>query len=153
MLTGEKIKAARKERGLSQKEVAERAGMTAQQLGRYEKSKFIPRLQTLVRIAVAIGCTLYEITGDDSKYSTMEYLHYIKENPEGQIFYKHLKEIEQKEFESFSLPDDDYVEDHYYAADAQESKVLYLFRPLDDEDKEKAIDYLSLLGNQEKYNS
>ena len=67
MTTGEKIKEERRKRGLSQRELAERAEMSAQQLGQYENDRYLPKLTTLKRIANAInpGLSMFALMGDD----------------------------------------------------------------------------------------
>ena len=52
--TGEKIKQARKEAGLTQKELGDKLGITYQQIGQYENGKRKPKLETLQRIADAL---------------------------------------------------------------------------------------------------
>ena len=66
MTTGEKIKEERRKRGLSQRELAERAEMSAQQLGQYENDRYLPKLITLKRIANAIfpGLSMFALMGD-----------------------------------------------------------------------------------------
>lgn len=54
MSTGEKIKQARKEAGLTQKELGDKLGITYQQIGQYENGKRKPKLETLQRIADAL---------------------------------------------------------------------------------------------------
>lgn len=61
MQIGERIKQARKAKGLTQKEVAARAGMADSAIRKYEAGKQIPKIETLSRIADAIGCDMWEL--------------------------------------------------------------------------------------------
>lgn len=47
--------------GLSQAEAAQRAGMKASQLGKYENDRVRPRLEQLDRILAAYGATLFDL--------------------------------------------------------------------------------------------
>lgn len=52
---GRAIRTTRKERGLSQRDLAERAGVSHGAVGHYEAGRNDPNVQTLVRIARALG--------------------------------------------------------------------------------------------------
>lgn len=60
---GQRIKAARKARGLTQKQVAERANCTMTAISRYEQGQRHD-YNMICRIAGAIGCPLSELTGE-----------------------------------------------------------------------------------------
>lgn len=62
MTVGEKIKSLRKARGWSQGELAEKVGMKAQNISRYEKNKAAPRESTLLVFAEALEVPLKEFT-------------------------------------------------------------------------------------------
>ena len=68
MTTGQRIKAARKKAGLTQKELGERMGQSFQSIAQWENDLRNPKLETLQRIANALGISIYElIDGDDLK--------------------------------------------------------------------------------------
>lgn len=48
----------RKMLGLTQEEVAKRAGLTQAQIARLENSSQIPRLDTLIKVAIALGLNI-----------------------------------------------------------------------------------------------
>lgn len=56
MTVGEKIRLARRSRGLTQKEVADKCGMADSAIRKYESGKVIPKVKTLLRIAEALDC-------------------------------------------------------------------------------------------------
>lgn len=61
MTTGERIRAARKKAGLTQVELAARLGVPYQSVGQWERDVRRPKLQTLQRIALALGTYVSEI--------------------------------------------------------------------------------------------
>lgn len=65
MTIGQRIKTARKKAGLTQKELAIRAGTATGTIQQYEADKRQPRLGHLGRIAKAMDTTVYEMLGDD----------------------------------------------------------------------------------------
>lgn len=72
------IKEAREAKGRSQKELAEAAGMSPQQLSQYENGLRNPKLETLIRIADALNVSIEALTDIEGIYqagriSTGEY--------------------------------------------------------------------------------
>lgn len=57
----------RKELKLTQKELADRVNMTQSAIARFEKGDHMPKLDTLLRIAIALGltCKFVEVEKDD----------------------------------------------------------------------------------------
>ena len=60
---GRNISARRKELGLTQAGVAERLGVDTETLSRFERGKHVPSLQTLERLADALGSTCADLLG------------------------------------------------------------------------------------------
>ena len=56
-----RLRLARVERGLSQEELAEKAGVTRQTIGLIENGKYNPTLSLCIKIARALGRTLDEL--------------------------------------------------------------------------------------------
>lgn len=65
MSIGEQIRKHRKGAGISQKELGNRLGISQQQIAQYENGKRIPKIETLQKIAIALGVPSYEILGYD----------------------------------------------------------------------------------------
>lgn len=61
MSIGENIRNYRKEKGLTQKELAELVGLTASTITKYEKDMIEPGVYTLTKIADALGTNLYRL--------------------------------------------------------------------------------------------
>jgi len=57
----QKIAYYREKRGLTQRELAEKAGVSQGAIGQYEIGLTMPRLSTLQRIAVALNTTVSEL--------------------------------------------------------------------------------------------
>lgn len=62
METGERIRAIRTEKGLTQKELGERCGMVDSAIRRYESGRGNPTQKTLIKIAKALGVHLRDLT-------------------------------------------------------------------------------------------
>lgn len=63
-MIAENLKRLRKEKGLSQKEVSKKIGMTPQGYQQYERGVRNPKPATIKRIADALGVTASEIFGE-----------------------------------------------------------------------------------------
>ena len=55
MTLGERLRAVRKDRGMTQREVAEICGMADSAIRKYESDKQMPKMKTLQRLADALG--------------------------------------------------------------------------------------------------
>lgn len=64
MTVGELIKRARKQNNLSQKELAEKLGVSASMIGQYENDLRNPKIDTLRRIAEALNVPINTFTED-----------------------------------------------------------------------------------------
>lgn len=63
MTAGERIKLIRKEKGMTQKQVADRCGMADSAIRKYESGQVTPKQDTLQRIANALGVHLLDLIG------------------------------------------------------------------------------------------
>ena len=120
MRTGEKIREARKAAGLTQKELGTRLDVTSQNIIQYEKGRRLPKPATLRRIAEAIGCTLFDLIGDDMKISKEDW--------------------EELGREDFSADPEPIGEDPGPIREDERSLLRY-YRELDGTRKEKVVDY------------
>lgn len=60
MTIGDRIRAARKEKGLTQKELAHKLGVSASMVGQYETNVRKPKIETLENISSALGVSITE---------------------------------------------------------------------------------------------
>ena len=65
MTVAENIKRIRKEKHLTQKQLGEKCGMSESTLRQYEIGYRNPKIQTIKRIADALGVSLGELIGND----------------------------------------------------------------------------------------
>ena len=63
MTIGENIKTVRKQKGLTQKQLAERTGLATITIQQYEADKYEPRPDNIIRIAKVLEVAPYEIGG------------------------------------------------------------------------------------------
>lgn len=61
MTVGENIRRIRKEKGLTQKQLGERLNMTQSAVGQFENDKTSPKIETVEKIASALGVNIVEI--------------------------------------------------------------------------------------------
>lgn len=66
MTTGENIRRIRKERGYTQKRLADKCEMYESQIRKYELDKANPKIETLEKIAAALDCAVSDIRGFDA---------------------------------------------------------------------------------------
>lgn len=68
MTLGQRIKQLRKERGWTQRELEQRAGLENRNLTRYESDKVRPRLESLTKIAEALEVSVDELTREEPSH-------------------------------------------------------------------------------------
>lgn len=79
MTTGELIRQKRKQAGLTQRELGERAGIAEPTIRKYESNRLNPKPATLKKIASALGVEWYELLSDDSEEQVEVVKSYIGE--------------------------------------------------------------------------
>ncbi len=88
---GQRILNLRKELNLSQKELAEKVGITEASLSRYENNLREPKAEIITKISEALGCSTDYLLGKTNiKDQNIPQLH------KDSIEYKNYKEIEDK---------------------------------------------------------
>ncbi len=65
MTTGQRIKASRKEKGITQEELGNILGVSGSMIAQYETDKRNPKRETLVKIADALGVYYLDLYGDE----------------------------------------------------------------------------------------
>ena len=64
MTIGERIKNARKDKGWSQSELGKALGVSQQMIAQFENSRKNPKIETLDKIASALGVSVIDLLGD-----------------------------------------------------------------------------------------
>ena len=77
MTTGERIKAARKNAGLTQEELGKRLGVSYVGISQWENNIRNPKYITLQRIANALGITPQELIGDGSNIDIADFVNTV----------------------------------------------------------------------------
>lgn len=101
MTIQERIREARKKQGLTQKQLAERMGVTQSMVGQYETNRQPPKITTIIKIASALNVDVtYLISGEnnDGTNANVEAFFREWENPkmeeEARRFVKSSKELD-----------------------------------------------------------
>ena len=68
IMFNEKLKAARKQKGLSQAELGKLLGVQAQTIGRWETGKSKPNLKTINKLCEVLNIPLYSLISKDVDY-------------------------------------------------------------------------------------
>lgn len=68
MTTGERIKAARKKKGLSQVQLGEMLGIPFQSISQWERDARNPKKETLRKIAQALDVSVADLDGEEEAY-------------------------------------------------------------------------------------
>lgn len=85
MTIGERIREIRKSRGLTQRELGERLGLSYQSIAQWENNLRKPKSETILKIATALGVRYEDIVGIetfDTGEELLARLKEIRENPD-----------------------------------------------------------------------
>lgn len=85
MTTGERIQAARKGQGLTQKALSERCGIAEPTIRQYESGRLNPKIETLDKLAAALGVPINDLKPDitQGQIGCMELLKKFNKPPIG----------------------------------------------------------------------
>lgn len=125
---GEKIKSARKKAHISQKELGERLGVTQAMISAYEQGIRRPKLETMQKIATALGIDERELFDGDLEY----------------IFHKAFEETDLEERKDALIIDGILV---------SEKNLIRKYRKLNSEGKAEAIKRVEELSYIPKFTS
>ena len=123
MSIGKRIKEIRLEKGMTQKELAEKCGMFDSALRRIENGKQNPKIETIERIIEALNIPFTDIIDDDELRLSVN---------------KHFKETEQ----ILDAVENFFSQDTKYA--------LCLYESLKQKNKIKVVGYMERLFEEEK---
>lgn len=96
MNLGENIKKYRKQKGLTQKELASKVGVTASTITKYEKGDLQPNLDTIKEIAKALDISYVEIIDDNQVDLAQQTINKLVRSIVGDEIYTEVK-IDQEE--------------------------------------------------------
>lgn len=133
---GEKIKHLRTEKGITQKELANRLGTSQQNLAQYENGKRNPKLETVRKMADALGVYISDLIVDWNQYSPSEYAQDI------------MNDITQGALNS---AEEAVSSGKKVLNDVKETCIISDFRKLNKEGQDKAIEQVELLTKIPEY--
>ncbi|WP_298019804.1 helix-turn-helix domain-containing protein [uncultured Dysosmobacter sp.] len=145
MTTGQRIKAARKKAGLTQRELGAKLGVTYQTLAQWENDLRNPKQETVQRIADALKCDFYWLLWGEElsieerhAYNVMRVFatedYHIEKAAKLAVYYAE-REHKSKGY-SFSAP---------------EETLVTLFNKLNDDGQQKAVERVEELTEIPKY--
>lgn len=136
MSRGDVIKKRRLEKGISQKELAERLGLSPQNIAQWETGKRNPKIQTLEKIAAALEIPITDLLPEQMAYISQddyEMIHLLRPD-------LNITEILQ------NIPPDPSPGENQY-----KSQLLEHFNSLNDTGQEKAVEQVELLTKIPEY--
>ena len=139
MVVGQRIKIARKNQGLTQKELAERAGTATGTIQQYELGKRQPRADQLRAIASALGVTVDYLLGT---YTKEQGKRVPTDNPNDRYPY-----LLNKKLEGTIAPE----EAEELAALERLNKIAGHFDKLTEEGQKKAVESIEIIAGNPRY--
>lgn len=148
---GSRIKETRKLRGLTQQEVADAAGMSVMTIRRYESGERTPNIESLRKIAGAMGCSVADIIPPEPRIISSVSSELTEE--EKSLLEYHYEETREVIYSMPLSADNGYgllIDDNRYVEDMRE-KIVNCFYSLNDIGKKRLLDYASDLIKIEEY--
>lgn len=139
MTIGERIKAARKSAGMSQKDLAAKMGVTQSNISQYENDYATPSMATLFKYADALGCGVSD-------------LYFDKEAAFAEIerYSRHMKpEMKEERIRRQMAYYDSF--DRVHLVPDEEEKLVSYYNHLNAAGKEKLLSYASDLAQISTY--
>ena len=132
MTTGERIRAARKNAGLTQKQLGKRLNISYQTVAQWENGLRNPKFETLCKIAQAVNCPIADLFAED-------------DIPFVRIGYETGRQIGRKEWI-------EYLEKMLgYSFSDAEQEIVNLLAKLNPEGQTKAVERVEELTEIPKY--
>lgn len=142
---GTKIKELRKEKGFSQKQLANASDLSVASIQGYEQGKYNPKKETLTKIAKALGVSVADLDPDTYFFDLTDKQRNIIELFAGTGGFKSLHD------EPIDITKEQIEETKKRAIISLKDKYLAYFNDLNDTGKEKAIEQIELLTKIPEY--
>lgn len=141
MTTGERIKEARKRAGLTQKQLADKLGISYVGISQWENNQRNPKLETLQRIADALGVDVETIGG--VSWNEISFSHNVYDFLREKLGYEEgAKEI--------NIPDELFIK-LSRASSVYEQRMLIAFNRLNLQGQQAAATHLEELAEIPRY--
>lgn len=146
-MIGAKIRNYRKEKGWTQRQLGEACGINEANIRKYELGKQNPKLETLTKIATALGINMYVLL--DGTYEALDLIfpsqnQNITPNDTDTSISAGLKEYNKKFLQMTQ-------EQIKTSKEAIETRTEYLLKSLNEAGQEKAVELLELLSKVPEY--
>lgn len=151
MTVGERIKAARKKAGMTQKELADKLGIPYQGISQYERGIRNPKIDTLVKIADSLGVSAPSLLGKSSERAASESLSLGVKLSQALAEYEAAKRRGAPKEELVQLMEKCNTLGREANQRAQESILLREFQLLNSTGKEAALGYVKALAEMPEY--
>lgn len=162
MTIGKRIQALRKEKGLTQKELGEKLGVSASMIGQYETDLRKPKIETLEKISAALGVAVSDIvdvsTISPSLNSALPLMLKFTKNIDKQsshspILLSDEERIQIKELAGLikNIPDE--ISSNHFFSDIMRQEYISLFDRLNFNGKYLAIQAVTDLVNNPELNT
>lgn len=139
MTTGEKIRAARKEKGLTQKELGELCGIAEPTIRRYELGNLNPKSATLKKIAAPLGINYLDLYDDNEKEEIASFIQSgIKLGLNAQVAFHNLDTLEPYRKQGYEFT-------------SSEAKIVSAFNKLTSEGQWLAIITVESLAKNKQF--
>ena len=130
----ETLKRIRRERGLSQDELAEKIGTSKQVISRYESGQRIPKISVAVQIAKALGVTLEELNGQAVPFEGQPIA--ARTSGDGEAWQAMLERLRTGAVQGENQP-----------ISADEMEVVHLYRSLTEAQKRRVKSLIDMVKN------
>lgn len=145
MSIAENIKYLRKQKQMTQKNLAEKSGLAEITIRQYESGRYIPKMESVYKLRKALDCNIYEILDKPAELLEFSKSEYEKVND---LLYvqKDLPDNKKKEAAGKLK-----AESAITKKSKQETELLNLFYQLNELGRKKVIDYSNDLVDSGKY--
>lgn len=145
MSIAENIKYLRKQKQMTQKNLAEESGLAEITIRQYESGKYVPKMESVYKLRKALDCNIYEILDKPAELLEIDKPDYVKVND---LLYvqKDLPDNKKKEAAGKLK-----AESAITKKSKQETELLNLFYQLNELGRKKIIDYSNDLADSGKY--
>lgn len=145
MTTGQRIKAARKEAGLTQKELGKKIGVTYQTIAQWENDLRNPKQETVQRISNALDCDFYWLLwGERLSIEERQALNVMR------VFNTDDFRIEKAAKLAVHYAEREHM-GKGYSFGTTEERLIRVFSSLNDAGQQKAVERVEELSEIPKY--
>lgn len=151
---GKKIRALRKEKGLTQKELSARSGIAEITIRQYEAEKYNPKADAVMKLCVGLNCKITDLIDEEHQkyYRAFDNITDTRPNVSDQIdeYFEHQKKL------NFDNAERHHLLTHYYDTLERTGRdalleILGNLQLLNDAGQQKATEQVEMLTEIPKY--